>query len=357
MYERTDGRAGVATRAGREPLAMETAEYELLIESRRRFASRAGAGDPLFHRHRGRSEGIPADEGRSGRRIAVIVNPGAGERSGARTDAVRRAFARARVEARVEEFHPDRVERVVRALVEDGFGTIVAAGGDGTASAIARHLVGTAVRFGVLPTGTTNRFARNVGLPLDLGDAISVVAEGATRRVDLAAVNGRPFLHEARLGDAAGRLESASGRGDSTWGGLLARRWSAVRRARAPWLVVETSFGVRRIRCRHAIVGHRAGHGPGSRATPTSLERGALSVRLFAPPDDEGFVLGALRALAGRGIEHARVEESLLSDLVLHPPGPRADIALDGEATSCESPLRFCTLPRALSVVVPRGSR
>src|SRR5215210_152139 len=59
-----------------------------------------------------------------------------------------------------------------------GSPTVVAAGGDGTVNAVASALLGTRKRLGVLPAGTFNYFARNLGIPLDVPGAVRTVAEG-----------------------------------------------------------------------------------------------------------------------------------------------------------------------------------
>src|SRR6266481_2797617 len=78
--------------------------------------------------------------------------------------------------------------------------TIVAAGGDGTISAVAGALVDGPKRLGVLPFGTLNHFAKDLGVPLVLDGAAKMLAEGAERRVDVGEVNGRVFLNNSSLG-------------------------------------------------------------------------------------------------------------------------------------------------------------
>ena len=71
----------------------------------------------------------------------------------------------------------DVTERA-RAAVQAGCRVLVAAGGDGTVNAVASALVGQAIPLGVLPLGTLNHFAKDLGLPLELPEAVRVVAAG-----------------------------------------------------------------------------------------------------------------------------------------------------------------------------------
>ena len=115
------------------------------------------------------------------------------------------------------ETRPDDTgERLASQAVRSGAELVIASGGDGTVRACAAGVAGTGVPLGVLPAGTGNLFARNLGLPLDTGDALSVALTGTERRVDVGVANGRPFIVMAGIGfDAemlAGTSETLKGR-------------------------------------------------------------------------------------------------------------------------------------------------
>lgn len=77
---------------------------------------------------------------------------------------------------------------------------VVAGGGDGTVNTVAAALAGTDKRLGVLPLGTLNHFARDLGLPLDLAGAVAVIAAGHTESVDVGRVNHSIFINNASIG-------------------------------------------------------------------------------------------------------------------------------------------------------------
>src|SRR5439155_15163527 len=86
------------------------------------------------------------------------------------------------------------------AAVEAGCRILVAGGGDGTVNALAGAVVGRDVRFGVLPLGTLNHFAKDLGIPLDLAAAVDVVLDGRVQSVDVGEVNGRVFINNTSIG-------------------------------------------------------------------------------------------------------------------------------------------------------------
>lgn len=91
----------------------------------------------------------------------------------------------------------DELARAARSRKAD---IIMAGGGDGTISAAAGALMGSRKALAVLPAGTMNLFARSLGIPLDLEQAVRGFAAAKVRAVDIATANGRPFVHQFSIG-------------------------------------------------------------------------------------------------------------------------------------------------------------
>ena len=97
-------------------------------------------------------------------------------------------------------------------LAADGEPIVVAAGGDGTLNAVVQGLTGTGTALGVLPAGTMNVFARELGLPHgSLKKSLEVLQAGFIKEVDLFEANGRPFMQMAGIGFDAQVIE------ETTW--------------------------------------------------------------------------------------------------------------------------------------------
>jgi YegS/Rv2252/BmrU family lipid kinase len=94
--------------------------------------------------------------------------------------------------------------------VRSGVDLVLACGGDGTVTACAEGVAGSGVPLGILPFGTGNLLARNLGLPLDLGAALVTALTGSDRRLDTGSANGRPFVVLAGLGFDAKMLGESS---------------------------------------------------------------------------------------------------------------------------------------------------
>src|SRR5690242_7168170 len=92
--------------------------------------------------------------------------------------------------------------KIAHNLAQQGAEVVGAAGGDGTVSAVANGLAGTETALAVIPFGTLNHFARDLGVPPLPQDAVRLLLseESVEQRVDLGRVNGRYFLNNSSLG-------------------------------------------------------------------------------------------------------------------------------------------------------------
>jgi|CZKT01.1.fsa_nt_gi YegS/Rv2252/BmrU family lipid kinase len=97
-----------------------------------------------------------------------------------------------------------------RAALAAGVDLVLASGGDGTVTACAAAIAGSGIPLGLIPSGTGNLLARNLGLPLELDQALVVALAGADRPLDVGRANGKAFIVMAGLGFDAKMLEGAS---------------------------------------------------------------------------------------------------------------------------------------------------
>ena len=192
------------------------------------------------------------------RRFVVILNADSGDRNDlALVDRLTNLFRRAGsgVDCTIRLVHgADEIADALKTAVGERPSAIVAAGGDGTVSAVVAAIVDTDIALGVLPLGTLNHFAKDLGLPLDLEAAVDRLLSGATRRVDVGEVNGRTFVNNSSLGlypDIVRDRERQQKRlGRRKWPAFALACLSALRRY--PFLGVRlTVGGSERIECPH----------------------------------------------------------------------------------------------------------
>jgi diacylglycerol kinase (ATP) len=141
--------------------------------------------------------------------IRVIHNPVAGRRADRRISRVREALAAAGTPFDVRETAgPGDAVLVAREAACEGVPTVLAVGGDGTINEAANGLAGSATRLAVVPQGTGNLFAAEVGLPRSVEGCLSLLTEGETIEVPLARAGDRLFLLAASAGFDAEVVET-----------------------------------------------------------------------------------------------------------------------------------------------------
>ena len=130
------------------------------------------------------------------KKVLVILNPAArGERAGTLREKIQALSLQAVVRATSA---PGEARAIARAAVDEGFGVIVAAGGDGTVNEVANGVAGSGAHFGILPVGTMNVFSTELGIPQNnLRAAWNVIEAGHLRALDLPLANRSWFVQLA----------------------------------------------------------------------------------------------------------------------------------------------------------------
>ena len=292
--------------------------------------------------------------------VPVILNCRAGAgHSDPEVDKLRQAFEQAGLEARVVTCqHGEGLQDAVRKALEDKPQVIAAAGGDGTISAVANTLRGSGTALGVLPSGTLNHFARDLGIPLDAVEAARVIAGGRRIAVDMGEVNGRGFINNASLGLYPGMVQERdrqqrrlrrSKRHAMLWATLAVLQ-------RPPLLDLHLDLGgeVHDCRAPFVFIGNNAYHMEGfDIGTRERLDAGVLDVYTTRRRHTGGLLLLALRAMLGRLRQADDFIDTTARTLRVVSRRPSLLVATDGEVTRMQTPLEFRILPRALEVMAP----
>ncbi len=135
-------------------------------------------------------------------RALAIVNPVAGNGAGDRV-AMRLAAECDRAGLSIEIVRtpgPGEAARLARQAADEGYPTVIAVGGDGTANEVANGLIGTRTALGLFPVGSGNDFARALGYPRRRRQVVTFLAAARRRLIDVGEANGRVFVNAAGVG-------------------------------------------------------------------------------------------------------------------------------------------------------------
>jgi diacylglycerol kinase family enzyme len=293
----------------------------------------------------------------------VIVNLSSGTAEDRKTlEKISDAFRSAGAEAKIE--HAASGEEILELARRAAIGEsdlVVAGGGDGTLSTVASALVGGPKALGVLPLGTLNHFAKDLGIPLDLAGAAVNAVTGRVAMVDVGEVNGKTFLNNSSLGlyprIVKHREEQQEKLGWGKWPALLWATAHALHRHHPLELALTIDGQEIRRKTPFVFVGNNAYDMEGfDIGTRERLDRGELSVYLAPVARPLDLLWLGVRALFGR---LRRFETLRPAALQIDTHREKIRVATDGEVQELSSPLRYRVRPKALRVVVPleKGSR
>jgi diacylglycerol kinase family enzyme len=245
-----------------------------------------------------------------------------------------------------------------RQTVAQAPGSIIVAGGDGTINTVASACVEAKRPIGLLPAGTFNYVARNLGVPTEVSAAVAVIVNGQVRSVDIGEINGRIFLNNAGFGLYARMLER---REDDK------RRFGRSR-------TVAFFSGMRCLLSSHplfAVELVRDGHTERRLTTTLFFGCNTLQLQHFNPAAAECLrcrqlavlslkldsrwevVLAACLGLMGR-LDAVNATDTFCANTVRVQTRRRVlKVAIDGEVVRLRSPLDVVLRPGALQVFAP----
>jgi diacylglycerol kinase family enzyme len=292
--------------------------------------------------------------------IPLLLNRGGGtlaadpELAGRAHDALRDAG----VDIEIELISGGECEVRCRTIAERGDPLLIVGGGDGTVAAAAAALAGTDTSLGILPLGTLNHFARDLGIPTALDEAAKLIAARTERRVDVAEMNERVFINNSAIGlyplMVVDRDLQRRRLGRSKRLAMMVASLRTLVRFNHQRLTLTVNDQKAQIDTPLLFVGnndYRIDLGaPGQRE---SLEDGHLCVLVMRRKTRRGLIAASVRALLNRsrpddmvrldGVERLRVS-SLRSQLA---------VSLDGEVARVATPIDYRIRKKALRVIAP----
>jgi diacylglycerol kinase family enzyme len=299
--------------------------------------------------------------------VRLIVNDSAGQHDETLAGRLAGACTAHRLDAEIVIAHsPEEIGSLADAAASSGASIVAAAGGDGTVSAVAARLAGSNVRLGVVPSGTLNHFAKDLGLPLPLEEAVATLAAGHDTPIDVGEVNGRCFINNSSLGlypSVVLERREQQLHGRSKWLALLLASMKVSRRYPRMLVALKSDQAagagqVIVVRTPFVFVGNNeyaiSRFELGGRRR---LDAGVLSVSLATGRGRGSLAWLFARAAAGvldgssRGFQFFTTQE-----LEIQPATQRVRVSLDGEVRVMQGPLRYRCRHGVLRVIVPTQS-
>jgi YegS/Rv2252/BmrU family lipid kinase len=290
--------------------------------------------------------------------VFVVLNPMAGKSTAADVRAAldRHLSAETWTQEVYETTGDEQVADIVRAALDRGCDLVVAAGGDGTVSEVAEALIHTDIPLGIVPVGTANVLARELGLPLDVEGACALLAgEHATNSIDAMQVGNKAFFLQIGIGIDSLMIRDTD-RAAKRRFGRAAYLWSAIK-----WLIgyqprrFTIAVDGRRLRPRAAQVLIANGGvlgmppfswGPHIRPDDGLIDVCVVSARALSDYLRIGWQVLIGHRRRGQNIRYYSAERSIVVDADRPLP-----VQADGEILG-ETPVQVRVVPDAVAVVV-----
>lgn len=292
----------------------------------------------------------------------MVLNASAGLTAGSEASAtlsrVREAFRRSNLEAEILAVGHESLPAAARKAAASNANVVVLGGGDGTLSTGAAALVGSHKPLGILPLGTLNHFAKDVGIPLDLDEAVGTIERGHVTEVDVGEVNGRFFLNNSSIGlypsAVAHREELRHRHGGGKWPAMFNACVDVFRRFPLLDVTLQVEDRAASLTTPFIFVGNnRYEMSLFSLGTRSSLQEGELSIYLTRNTGRMGLLRLAFRALLGRLEQDRDFHSFMLPGVEIRTRRRSLRVSLDGEVVRMTSPIRYVIRPRALRVLAP----
>lgn len=309
-------------------------------------------------------------------KIAVLLNEHSGtleaHGTGDETRDIADGFAAQGVQADVRAVRIDAVPAAIDAACNDRCVAVIAGGGDGTINAVANAVAGTSLAFGVLPLGTHNHFAKDLGIAADCSTAVAMLARalhaGSVKPMDVAEVNGHLFLNFSGIGLHPHIIRQRE------QDHAQIKRWKFLRSVLHQFtkpLALLISF----VKSLPDFPVHRLtlvmdGKRRRSRTTPSVIictnphqmevfgvseisvtRRGVLNTYIACTPKLTGLIRLLLAAVIKR-LKTTRQFESIAGrSLTIHTRRPTLHVSVDGEIIRLRTPLQYRIRKAALRVI------
>ncbi len=294
----------------------------------------------------------------------LIFNPVSGQGNAQQDLALIRSLLEPHFNLKVQYTQPDiSPDQQVAEAIAAGAEIIIAAGGDGTISAVAGALVGTEIPLGIIPRGTANAFSAALGLSrlTPIRSACQVILANDTKTIDAAFCNGVPMILLAGVGYEAATVEMANRELKDQWGVLayLMAGWQAIDEQKLFETTIETESETYQFQA-HVITVANA-------APPTSVlaqgagavifDDGLLDVTIASAETKLQGITTMLKML-GAAITRTNVEEQNVVHVRVKrlkvTTDPPQKVVVDGEIIG-STPIEVECIEKGLVVFIPQN--
>jgi diacylglycerol kinase family enzyme len=294
-------------------------------------------------------------------KVIIIINKNSGAfvNSGNEftKDRIKTVFRNLGIDNEIIPVNGNSISEIIRSKLSTNIDAVVSAGGDGTVSTAANALLGRNIPLAVLPAGTLNHFAKDLGIPLDLEKAAQVISNRKILKIDAGEVNEKIFINNSSIGIypkvVKKRIENQR---------LGGSKWAAMGNAiikifkKFPLLEVNIDSEEEKISCKTPFVfvgNNKYKIDILNLGTREKLTEGYLSLYYPNSRNKNSIFRFAFLALINKLDQLKDFTILLTKEARLNIDSPKIEVTLDGEIYNFTPPLKYKIIPRCLNVIAP----
>jgi YegS/Rv2252/BmrU family lipid kinase len=291
-------------------------------------------------------------------KIALIINERSG--SGAKQKALYKALEAYQDDVHIFDiFAYPSIKNIVAKAWEEGIRIMIAAGGDGTVSSVASAILelGLDAKLGVIPVGTLNHFAHDIGMPKSIEESVEIIMKGNSAFMDAVKINNKYFINNSSLGMypfMVNERQSIKHRWYGKWVGMALSGFTTLKRY--PFITVEFENNGKRLmrKTPFIFIGNNSYNiSAGNLGTRKKLNEGKLSIFIAHSLTRMALIKLLWHAVRGRLLEQKDFDAIGLSKVEIKSRKRKIHVALDGEVVTMRGPLHYSIVPKALHVIIP----
>lgn len=286
------------------------------------------------------------------------MNPGSGTADAARAAEIRQEASAVGLDV-IDVVKGFDVFAEVRSRIDRGEKLFVAAGGDGTINTVVQPLVGTEAQLGVLPVGTWNHFARDLGIPMNWREALEVAVGGETRQIDVGRVNDHFFMNNMSLGMYPEMVRHRERlRRFGKWRAYAKATSAALKKFPTVALTIDSAHHLQTVKTQVFMIsvnpydlGRR-----GVLAPRKTLDGGTLAVYWLPEMPKARFTIALARYIRGKVRDEGGIRWLQTAHLKVQTATSPVRVGMDGEIKKLTPPLVISIVRGGINVRAPRRS-
>ena len=288
------------------------------------------------------------------KRLLFLVNPGAGTGDPRELEEViKKQFGETGTEFRIHYLDEDdplaQAGKLIQQIEPD---TVVAAGGDGTINMVATAILGKGINLGILPAGSSNGLAYELGIPTDFEEAVSTVAAGNLKALDALMINDRHLcLHLSDLGLNARVVRRYDHEGIRGFYGYARQYFRELTNRKKFRCEVKTGKEVHRRKCVMVIMANGSFYGTGASVTPDGKPDDGLFKVILIDAYPFWFLFYMLISIFTRRFNDSRFRKIIQCREAMIQVEPSQELQSDGEHIGRESEVSVRLLEACINLI------